>query len=290
VIRLYIYMAEQLLMALSYLQTDGITFRRSIRPWADRYMRNCESPALRNIFQNHFSQGPSQEMPEDVDDLIKVLTDLIIHARKPLNNEGDLIEQMVRILGLPYARNAISGRTLTQLRNALMLPGELGAGAALQTQELACTACNHTFVLGEMTTIHQGENRNIGLMCTGCLPPTSARCRNCAESVPLNQRKVHTLLSKGISCQCQLKKGSPVAVQGNPLDDILTNIDGGVVTIGVPPNEVPRGYGRRPLTPNDVPAAYPRIQNVRERDAEAMLDAATAAEFAVFENDGVEDV
>lgn len=88
-------------------------------------------------------------------------------------NDRDLIDTIVRILGLPHARNTMSGATLSMLRSAILLPDELVTLKAHIKEAMSCMACGHKFSHGEMSVCSKAEGSDSnGFYCTRCQKPS----------------------------------------------------------------------------------------------------------------------
>lgn len=108
-------------------------------------------------------------------DLIDTCVSLLVSTRE--GDDRDLIDTIVRLLGLPYSRNTLAGSTLQHLRQALLLPEELADLKRKLEVERFCASCGHKFVSAEMTTyIASGDARCF--YCTRCHRPTSVASDN----------------------------------------------------------------------------------------------------------------
>lgn len=115
---------------------------------------------------------------------IPSLTELIDQIAKQLDGEGtsndrDLIDTIVKLLGLPYCRNVLGGSNLNNLREALLIPEEISAFKAEISKEMFCGTCGHHFEMGEMTTFTTNGRGPGGIfVCTRCRIPTSVASSN----------------------------------------------------------------------------------------------------------------
>lgn len=93
-----------------------------------------------------------------------------------VRGDQDLIETLATYISNPYARNAIAGRNLRQLREAILLPDELARVANALRQELSCVSCGGEFVNGEGATAFTSEGGGMSFRCTKCYRPEVWRC------------------------------------------------------------------------------------------------------------------
>lgn len=119
--------------------------------------------------------------------------------------EQDLVDRIVQVLQLPYARNTLSGDTLRRLRQAILLPGEMGGlMARLERKEMSCINCGQNLHMGESVTITQNEHGETTLSCHRCSTPTSVSCASCHEAAPLSA-KAQTAMARMQCPKCQEK-------------------------------------------------------------------------------------
>jgi len=86
--------------------------------------------------------------------------------------DRDLIDTIVRTIGLPYARNAIAGSSLDSLRAAILLPEEIVNLKTSLEKETFCVSCGHKFMSGEMATYNGVSRGSRGFLCTRCTQPS----------------------------------------------------------------------------------------------------------------------
>jgi len=250
-VRMYRYMGERTLMALSFLKGAVNQPDKTITNYGLQYRRNMgnEDPLAR-IFYDHFDCDPPYGTPFKLEDLIQNLQEQVLQLKQNENEEtGSLIERAVNILGLPYARNQLSGRTIDTLRRALLLPQELAnTGTALTQRELSCVSCGRTMRGGEMASIHI-DHGTMSLMCFQCFQPTFVACRNCGEAAPIDRK----FWKKNFDCGCmerkEKEKAAAAEAAANPAPAQI-NIDAarapatqGQPTAGIiaaPPQQAPR--------------------------------------------------
>jgi hypothetical protein len=108
-------------------------------------------------------------------------------------SDGDLIDQLVFILGLPFIRNVLSADVIQDLRRALLIPAEMAPLVErLKTREWSCFRCQHIFVYGEMITIG-GDGHEIVLICSRCQRPKLMSCDHCVRQARFSAKFVKTL-------------------------------------------------------------------------------------------------
>jgi uncharacterized CHY-type Zn-finger protein len=179
-------MALQLMMTLMYLKDSQVKFENIYTTVADRWSgRGVEGHSdaavalVKDIRENYGFRGLATENNEMLDQLVEQLS--------ADTNDVDLIDTIVRILGLPYVANSISEKTLTSLKKAILLPAELIAlKNQLKEQELFCGNCHRALTNGEMVTFNKGGYGNkdlVNFWCVNCKTPDYVACPNCKEHV-----------------------------------------------------------------------------------------------------------
>jgi hypothetical protein len=122
-----------------------------------------------------------------------------------MRKESDLIDELVRTLQLPFARNVLSGDTLKRLRNAILLPSEQGGLLhRLRAREMACAGCGTDFHDSESITFSNQEGA-IALFCHRCVRPASVSCAGCETTANLSEKAI-TAMSKMLCPACLAKK------------------------------------------------------------------------------------
>ena len=185
-IRLYRHMALQLMMTLMYLKDSQIKFENVyttvIDRWSGRGVEGHSNEAVslvRDIRENYSFKAHN----EDYD----VMLDQLVEQLSKETNDVDLIDTIVRILGLPYATSYVSEKTLTSLKKAILLPGELvNLKNSLKEQELHCGNCHKELMSGEMVTFSKGGfgiKDAVNFWCVNCKTPDYVACPNCKEHV-----------------------------------------------------------------------------------------------------------
>jgi predicted RNA-binding Zn-ribbon protein involved in translation (DUF1610 family) len=113
------------------------------------------------------AKTPAQLREELAQQLLRPFTD---------GEEVTLLEKVLQMLGSPNARNILSGRTLTQLRKALLNPEEI---AKLNNATHSCAGCGKDFALGEVATSYVDLQTGSGRLfyCARCRKPTSYACQ-----------------------------------------------------------------------------------------------------------------
>lgn len=92
-----------------------------------------------------------------------------------------LIDTIVGILQGPYAKSVLAGRSLQQLRRAVLLPEEMGKVGESARKELHCTSCGKCFVNSEMLVFVGDDGESPGFLCTRCHTPSYVACRAAAD-------------------------------------------------------------------------------------------------------------
>jgi len=148
--RLYRQFVEQVLLILVYLRYGKRVDIGEVNTYATR-------PSLPLYVTDIANRVLSEEEHLSIDEMISELIRQIEQHRGDDNKsarEVDLIDNIVSILNLPFARNALNRGTLYALRQALLLPEEMAAlNVKLKQRELTCSDCGHILRGGEMVTL-----------------------------------------------------------------------------------------------------------------------------------------
>lgn len=160
----------------SYAHDYWYKSRRSGNCPADEYQRYRNLLVFLETGEFDYTAQPMGDMIEQV---VKQL------EGSGENRDRDLVDTIVRVLNLPHARNILSGSTLQMIRSAILLPDELVALKAQLKDGMACMACGHKILSGEMTVYHsQGESS--GFYCSRCQKPAYVASETDAgKSVPV---------------------------------------------------------------------------------------------------------
>lgn len=147
------------------------------------------------------------------------------------DHQPALIEIIVQALQQPNSRSVLSGRTLLELRRAVLFPEEMSKVAESIRKELHCTNCGKLLHDGEMITFSSdrgGDGTN--LFCTRCTIPTKAACRagaGCENASPLDSKMVTKAMGTKPDCgahtainaatgMAELLEDNPFGQLGNP--------------------------------------------------------------------------
>lgn len=193
--------------------------------WLNGELHNTkEKPEWSRTTQNVFDIMTSEDFEFDSN---KVLDDLSTQINQQANSRGhesDLIETFVKILKTPRGLNILSGKTLDQLRKAILLPDELaGLKQRLQKEELHCGSCGSLLHRGEMLTLGVESGGGVIVSCGTCIVPRLVKCWNNKEHVvelsPSLRKSIEkTCKSKCATCDLESKtKEDEIAVEpGDP--------------------------------------------------------------------------
>lgn len=177
---------QEFLLILAYLQDRGYTMQDVKRGVQDEWGGRM-NPQNRAMTADAYSQvrntlaqfDDGQVEEQSLQSLFEtVLTTLRSKGKTP----SDLVDAIVDVLKGPYARNVLSGQTLTMLRKVLLLPEEsAGLVERLKKKEMSCAHCGHKFEGTEMACSYF-EASGVVFFCYGCAFPTYIRCAKCQGS------------------------------------------------------------------------------------------------------------
>ena len=209
-LRFYKEFMEECLMVLLYLKhRDGVSMD-DITRWVARASWPDELKAIVRA-----SPYTSYTPPDSIDDMITTIKDQlkVINEERGSGEDGNLINAIIRILQLPFARNAINGEQLKALRTALLLPEELGGlTTRLEARELTCGQCSRPLRNEEMVTISR-DRQGVVLLCHACQRPTVMACDHggCQGHVGLD-KKYRAMHKKRVDCGEHAEGGEAVTV------------------------------------------------------------------------------
>lgn len=145
--------------------------------------------ALRDRLPQAFEVKTHGQMPISGNELYDIIMEQLQQQSPP---EKDLIEQIVKVLGLPFIENRLSMAAMKQLRNLLMLPSEIDAWVRMVHESWFCPGCGVEMHQGQMVTIEKGET-GAKVFCTNCVPPRSVVCNNGKHLMPTTKRLMRAI-------------------------------------------------------------------------------------------------
>lgn len=154
--------------------------------------------------------------------------------------ESDLLDQIVRAIQLPYARNVISGESMRRLRSAILLPSEqAGLVSRLRQREMACSNCGIALHDRESVTLLAGVDGSLTtIACHRCTPPTSVPCVSCEQVAALSTKAMNAMSRMQCpACQeAKTAKTPPVQPEADPEPEVAPAppLWGGRRTISIP--------------------------------------------------------
>lgn len=156
--------------------------------------------------------------------LDQIIEELIVQIEQNdlKESDADLVDTIVRILQLPYARQMLSGEGLKQLRRAILLPEEAsGLLARLEQLEKTCATCGHTFQGGELMVLKE-RNTDRTFHCTKCVSIHSMACERCGNTVEVQE-------VKHVACEaCSGEQATPRPRQATQAPSNPYGLGGGV--------------------------------------------------------------
>lgn len=180
--------------------------------------------------------------------------------------DADLIDQMVRAIQLPHARNVLSGESMRRLRNAVLLPSELGGlSARLTAREMSCAQCGFPLHDRESVTMMRTGDGAQTIVCHRCAPPQVVPCASCEETASLSS-KAMSAMSRMQCPVCSAKKApavkSPAPEEVElPSPSPFRGLSRGAVAVGAPPTTRPN-FDTVTFTDNGINRAGQRIMTV----------------------------
>jgi predicted RNA-binding Zn-ribbon protein involved in translation (DUF1610 family) len=183
-IRLYRQQAQRVMVGLMYLRRLGYDFRQAFEYYGNQSAP--KDPVLATALRSALQDRETTQMGT-IENFIGELAPAINADGKFQQADSTLVDLIVEICQLPYARANLSPRTMQELRRALLLPDELaGLNDRLRRREASCMSCGHAFQMGEAATVLTGPD-GIILECMRCRLPMSVPCYasgDCDRNVP----------------------------------------------------------------------------------------------------------
>lgn len=126
------------------------------------------------------------------------------------SSEGAVIDAVIQILNLPYARNRIGSDALKSLRRALLLPDEVAKlRDTLSKKESVCVNCRRKLEPNELVTFNYAEDGNAALYCIKCVRPEVIPCHGCGETATIGQRLKSVIKATCLTCQAKAQGKEP---------------------------------------------------------------------------------
>lgn len=119
--------------------------------------------------------------------LMEPIEQALMGAEGGTAHHPSLIDMMVEVLESPYARQALTGHALRDLRRAILLPEEMSKVGDALRKESGCASCGRPFHSGELATA-AAVNDSIAFYCVFCMYPertpcASEKCQNASEDL-----------------------------------------------------------------------------------------------------------
>jgi hypothetical protein len=121
------------------------------------------------------------------------------------DHDRDLIDAIANALQKSRGANIFSGKTLTQLRQAILTNDELiGLKSRLAQGDISCASCGGDIRSGDMLTLVKDMNNSNIVICSACRLPSQVTCvtKGCGNRVMLPSRTI-TALKKLRNDKCE---------------------------------------------------------------------------------------
>lgn len=202
-VRMYRDLAEQIFMLLLNARYNagidlGDSYSFAMNQWYRPGGDNQGTPGKKKnqyYARMVMDHGCGDDAPPNAEQIISTLGEMI--KQEAIANDradGDLIDKIVSILRLPHTRNVLTGRTLEQLRDALLLPEETSKfNQSVSPNAMTCADCKHRFVSNELVTIVLEDRNGPIYYCRRCSPATYTVCSKCSDTVSLDRSQIRSL-------------------------------------------------------------------------------------------------
>ena|SRR3989304_219036 len=227
-VRLYKEIATKILTCLLELKLNGHDLAdvedKACDCWYNRIAGNQQDAAVIQAIGSYVNQKSNRAATvrdvETIDDLINIMVKQLTFEQ----DSGDIIDALVETVRLPYARNVLSGKTIDELRKAILIPSEIvGLKDRLIKRELSCVSCGHEFTNAEIGVISK-EDAGVEIFCAKCAYPTHVACVVCKRTTKLST-EILDLFDKGMKCNvCTSSRLAPRSDEDDE-PDIDNNFD-----------------------------------------------------------------
>ena len=178
-------------------------------------------PALRVILHDPLRRA-YRDLAErsgfnSMEELDTQLIDALNQSSYEDSDNGGIFNYIINVIRNPYARNALGGAAIAELRQALLAPSDLTAlTARLASKELFCINCGREFETRELVTyVIDMDRGGPCLYCTNCVFPEKIACKpGCPESLDLAASKVRAILKKA---DCTHTPSTPIPPGPEPI-------------------------------------------------------------------------
>lgn len=183
---------EQLLLATTYLRMKGSPIEDVLQGARNFPTNTPQHQEVLNNARRGFKMAHAGQ--HWLDDVIKQLFEAL-SADANGRGESDLIDQIVRVLQMPYGRNILTGDRIRALRSAILLPSEqAGLTHRLRQREMSCSQCGIALHNEESVTLVVSPNDSSqSIVCHRCHAPHSVPCASCAETASLSTKAMNAM-------------------------------------------------------------------------------------------------
>lgn len=199
-VRVFRELVEFNILAFSILKDNGYTTSNIIQRFKNGTCPETGSDddrrkayaVYRALGESGFSYHAT--LPSLIDEMHE-----LVKNPKGSNMDGMVIDEVVELLGLSFARNQISNKVIKRLRRMLLFPEEIATiQARVEQAETHCAGCNREIIDQEMVTLSR-DGENVQLYCIICVPPSYVPCRGC-QGVSDTPKSVYQNLKKVTTC------------------------------------------------------------------------------------------
>lgn len=242
-IRLYRQFVEQIVLILLFLKDHSVDGSR---------VRDHVSNAVRNRVQvnTNVYNIVDRAMDTNPPDFDEMLVDLVNQLDQTLDAKGkhvvgDFIDQIVKILQLPWGKQYIRGGDMDALRKAILLPSEMsGLTGRIRQREMSCSGCHIPVRHGELVTISiDGPLQVSEIYCIKCLPPSKVACTYPGCDM---KAKIHPNLSKMLSKEMDCGLGKSHQDLYKQQEAVAEDRISAEIAAISPPMTIPNGWVEMP--------------------------------------------
>jgi len=239
--------------------------------------------AIRKAIRLIFNHEQSGDLQFTIDEILTDFSELLSQNLGD-DHDRDLIDTIANALQQSRGSNFFSGKTLTTLRKAILIPEELiGLKNRLANGELGCGTCGADLKYGDMLTLTKESGDSTVVVCSNCVIPKFVHCghtKGCTNSIEIPSRTRSTLSKlAGSGCNiCKQKDKEKLVEDGDP-------VGGGSIDLNDIPTPVLTSRVLDPVENDNDDNAEDGDDEWLPEDSSEFAD--TVNYFADLDNDGI---
>lgn len=201
VIKLYHKVVQACALSLAYANSKGVGTPRDLNRVAT-FLADWEfTPDEIHVICNSRLGEESLSQKDIMKELAKQLMGFSLLNGRPVVDGGsdlELLDELVRVIGLPFSKNILSGRTLSSMRQMMLTPGEYRKLiTTLREREMTCPSCGRKFEPGEAVNFQPGPHPNGSdgafVVCFNCEAPSVIPTKDGQGTLDIDRKFIRSL-------------------------------------------------------------------------------------------------